>query len=69
MRRGVLALVMVTTLLVSHADLEVAAKATDAIGQDPTARYDDGRGTSLRYEYIHHDQIFQPFELQIDPHN
>jgi hypothetical protein len=68
MRRGVLALVMGTTLLVSHADLEVAAKATDAIGQDPTARYADGRGASLRYEYIHHNQIFQPYELPIDPY-
>jgi hypothetical protein len=66
-RRSLFAFVIGTTLMLSHASLAAEAKPSDAIGQDPTARYDDGRGASLRFEYIQDRSIYQPYELPLDP--
>jgi hypothetical protein len=68
MLHSLLAFVLSIALVVSRAGLEAEAKASDAVGQDPTARYDDGRGASLRYEYIHGNTIYQPYELPL-PHD
>ena len=48
MHRGLLAFVIGTTLVTTSAVVSARAKEFDAIGQNPTAPYDDGRGADVR---------------------
>ena len=48
MHRGLLAFVIGTTLVMTSAVVSARAKEFDAIGQNPTARYADGRGADER---------------------